>query len=329
MTKVACVTGATGNIGSHVVDELLADDWKIFALKRRSSSFNTERIDHCFHNPNLKLVYGDMTDPSSIATFVKDNQPDIFINCAAQSFVQASFLTPLDTFNQTGSSVLNCLEAIRRYSPHSRFVTCSSSEMYGSTPPPQNEETPFHPRSPYAVAKLAGYYATINYRESFGMFASNSINFNTEGPRRGPAFVTRKITMGACKIKLGLQAKLVMGPLDKMRDWGHPTDVARGLIAIVNHKTPGDFVLATNKMRSVREFAELVFSKLGMDYKDYIEFSEQYVRPAEVDALMGDYSKAQRELGWSPRISFEEMVEEMIQTDMKLAQQELLLKNNQ
>lgn len=244
------------------------------------------------------------------------------------SHVRVSFDIPEYAMDITGTGVVRCLEALRRCSPDTRFLQCSTSELYGSSPPPQDESTTFHPRSPYACAKLAGYWSTVNYREAYDMFAVNSITFNTESPRRAENFVTRKVTRAATRIKLGLQDKLVLGNLSSERDWSHAYDTARGMYTIISADSPSDYVLATGEKRSVKEFVELVFSKLDLNYKEYVDFDERYLRPTEVDALCGDASKAKESLGWEPLISFDELVDEMIEHDLELARQEKLLNDN-
>ncbi|MDP2685267.1 MAG: GDP-mannose 4,6-dehydratase [bacterium] len=326
MSKTICVSGVTGQTASYLVEQLLAEGHKVYGLIRRSSVFNTERINHLYDNPNLKLVYGDLADYSSILGFVGDVKPDEFYNLGAMSHVRVSFDIPEYTFDVTGTGVLRCLEAIRKVSPKTRFLQASSSELFGASPPPQNENTPFHPRSPYAVAKLAGYWATVNYREAYNLFACNSITYNHESPRRGETFVTRKITRAATRIKLGLQDKLLLGNLDAKRDWNHASDVARAMKLIMNLDFADDFVIGSGKMYSVQEFLELVFSKLDLDYKEFVEFDARLIRPAEVDALCADSSKIKIITGWEPLISFECLVDEMIECDMKLAEQERLIK---
>jgi GDPmannose 4,6-dehydratase len=326
--KIACITGITGQIGSYLCEDLLSKNYKVYGIKRRSSSLNTTRIDHIFNNPNLKLEFGDVTDYASLAKLISKIQPDVFINCAAQSHVRVSFDIPLYTFEATGTSVVNCLEAIRVYSPNTHFITMSSSEMFGATPPPQNEKTPFHPRSIYAVAKLAGYYSVINYREAYNLHCSNAICFNTESPRRGETFVTRKITLAACRIKLGLQDKLYLGNLQAQRDWSHALDTSAAIYQIVTAPTPGDYVVASGEMHSVEEFAQLVFAKLGLNYQDYIEFDPVYLRPSEVDALCGDATKLKTQLGWQSQYNFQQLVDEMVEYDLELARQEKLLRDH-
>jgi GDPmannose 4,6-dehydratase len=319
------ISGATGQIGSYACEKYLNEGFKVYGIKRRSSSFNTERVDHLLVNSDFKLEYGDLTDYSSIGNLVAKVKPDIFLNCGAQSHVRVSFDIPIHTMSATGDSVINCLEAIRTHSPDTRFITMSSSEMFGSTPPPQNEQTPFHPRSVYAIAKLTGYYATMHYREAYNMFCSNAICFNTESPRRGIPFATRKITFGAARCKLGLQKEIRMGNLKAQRDWQHAQDTVEALYLMSMADKPDDYCVGTGVMRSVEEFAKIVFSKLNMDYRDYIVFDPGYLRKTEVDALCCDNSKIKEKLGWKPKISFEQLVDEMIANDMELARKEKLL----
>jgi GDPmannose 4,6-dehydratase len=326
--KTACITGITGQTGSYLADLLLNEGYIVYGLKRRSSVFNTQRIDH-IRNGSLQLHYGDLTDYSSLVSWVSDIKPDLFFNMAAQSHVRISFDVPEYTMDVTGVGVMRVLEAIRKNSPQTRFLTASSSEMFGSTPPPQNELTPFHPRSPYGIAKLAGYYTCINYREAYNIHAVNAISFNHESPRRGENFVTRKITRAATRIKLGLQDGVTLGNLDAKRDWSHAADVADAMFRIINADVPDDFVVASGEMHSVKEFAELVFSKLDLDYQQYISFDPTYLRPTEVDALCGDASKLRNTLNWSPKYNFQQLVDEMVDADMKLAQKEKMLQDHQ
>jgi GDPmannose 4,6-dehydratase len=332
MTKTACVTGITGQTGSYLAEILLQEGYKVYGLKRRSSSFNTSRLDHIYqdlHVDNrLELVYGDLSDYSSIASLVAEVRPDLFFNLGAMSHVRVSFDIPEYSFDVGATGVLRCLEAIRKHSPETRFLQASSSEMFGSTPPPQDEQTPFHPRSPYAVAKVAGYYSVINYREAYNIFACNSIAFNHESGRRGETFVTRKITRAATRIKLGLQQKLYLGNLDAKRDWSHAKDVARAMYQIATSAEADDYVIASGQMHSVKEFLEVVFGKLDLKWQDYVEIDAKYFRPTEVDALCGDSLKLRTKLGWSPEYNFEQLVQEMIDSDLALAKNEKLLLEN-
>lgn len=332
MQNTAIISGITGQTGSYLAEILLNKGYKVYGLKRRSSSFNTERIDHFYtdlhQNNQLELVYGDLSDYSSIVSLVADTKPNLFFNMAAQSHVRVSFDIPEYTMDITANGVVRCLETIRKYSPHTRFLQASSSEMFGSTPPPQNELTPFHPRSPYAVAKVAGYYATINYREAYNLFSCNTICFNHESPRRSETFVTRKITRAATRIKLGLQNELWLGNLDAQRDWGHAKDYANAMYQILTSDQPDDYVVSMSEMHSVKEFAQIVFNKLKLDYTKYIKFDPKYLRPTEVDALCGDSSKLRNKLGWKPEYTFESLVDEMIESDLELARKEKLIKDS-
>lgn len=330
--KTACISGITGQTGSYIADLLLSNDYKVYGLKRRSSSLNTERIDHIYTDQHsdhkIELLYGDLADYSSLSNWIGDIKPDLFFNMGAQSHVRVSFDIPEYTMDVTGTGTLRVLEAIRKNSPQTRFLTASSSEMFGSSPPPQNEQTPFHPRSPYGVAKVAGYFFTINYREAYGLHACNAISFNHESPRRGETFVTRKITRAATRIKLCLQDKLYLGNLDAKRDWSHAADVADAMYKIIIAPEPDDYVVASGEMHSVKEFAEMVFDKLGLDYTKYVEFDRRYLRPSEVDALCGDSFKLKHFLDWHPKYNFEALVDEMIESDMELARQEKVLQDN-
>lgn len=328
----ACITGITGQTGSYLCDLLMSKGYKVYGLKRRSSSLNTERIDHVYIDPHidpskLEMIYGDLADYSSLANWIGDIKPDLFFNMGAQSHVRVSFDIPEYTMDVTGTGVLRVLEAIRKNSPKTKFLTASSSEMFGSHPPPQNEQTPFHPRSPYGVAKVAGFFATVNYREAYGLHACNAISFNHESPRRGETFVTRKITRAATRIKLGLQDKLYLGNLSAMRDWSHAADVADAMYKIITAPTADDYVVASGEMHSVEEFAKLVFGLLGLDYSKYVEFDPRYLRPSEVDALCGDPTKIKTQLGWAPSYSFLDLVQEMINSDMELARREKTIRD--
>jgi GDPmannose 4,6-dehydratase len=331
--NTACITGITGQTGSYICDLLLSKGYKVYGLKRRSSSLNTERIDHVYSDPHanghmLEMTYGDLSDYSSLSSWISDIKPDLFFNMSAQSHVRVSFDIPEYTMDVTGTGVIRVLEAIRKNSPKTKFLTASSSEMFGSTAPPQNEQTPFHPRSPYGVAKVAGYFATINYREAYGLHACNAISFNHESPRRGETFVTRKITLAAARIKLGLQAKLYLGNLSARRDWSHAADVAKAMYKIITAPRADDYVIASGMMYSVEDFAYQVFNKLDLDYTQYVEFDPRYLRPSEVDALCGDPTKLITQLGWKPEYTFDTLIEEMIASDMELARKEKILKDH-
>lgn len=323
MSPIAIITGITGQTGSYLAELLLQKNYEVHGTVRRSSNFNTQRINHIYDK--LHLHYADLSDPLSISNLLSNTKPALFFNLGAQSHVKVSFDIPEYTFDVTATGVIRALEAIHKHSPDTRFIQASSSEMFGAAPPPQSETTRFQPRSPYAVAKVAAFYATVNYRESYNMFAANSIFNNTESTRRGETFVTRKITRAATRIKLGLQDKLVLGNLDAKRDWGHAKDYANAMFQIITADTPDDYVIATGKMHSVREFAELAFSKLNLNYKDYVVSDPKYFRPAEVDALQGDYSKIKNALGWEPSCDLEQLVNEMVESDLLLAKQEKLI----
>ena len=338
MVKKALITGVTGQDGSYLAELLLSKGYEVHGLKRRSSSFNTSRIDHIyedFHKEDARffLHYGDMTDSSNLIRLVKDIEPDEIYNLAAQSHVKVSWDCPEFTANTDAMGTLRLLEAIRicGLEKKTRFYQASTSELYGLIQEPiQNEKTPFYPRSPYGVAKLYGYWITVNYRESFGMFATNGILFNHESPRRGETFVTRKITMAAAHIKLGLQEKLYLGNLNSKRDWGHARDYVEGMWRILQHDTPEDFVLATGRTTSIRDFVKMSFKHLDMDIefegegvnekgidtktgKVLIEVDPRYFRPAEVDLLLGDASKAKKLLNWEATTDLETLCKEMVE----------------
>lgn len=331
MTQTAAIFGITGQIGSYLSEILLEKNYKVYGLKRRSSSLNTERIDHLYQdkheNPKLELIYGDVCDASSVNSFIGDTKPDICFFLAAQSHVKVSFDIPDYTFDSIAGGCMRVLEAVRKNSPQTRVLNSNSSECFGSSPPPQNEQTLFHPRSPYAVAKAASHYATVNYREAYKLFAVNSICFNFESPRRLETFVTRKITRAATRIKEGLQDKLYLGNLDAKRDWQHAKDAARAMYTILNAEEPDDYVIARGEMHSVREFVEIVFSRLGLDSKKHVVIDPRYFRPSEVDALCGDATKIREKLGFQHEFSFDMLVNEMIEHDLELAKKEKLIKN--
>jgi GDPmannose 4,6-dehydratase len=328
MAKTALISGITGQDGSFLTEMLLEKGYNVYGIIRRSSSFNTDRIDHLYQDPHekdtrLRLVYGDLNDSSSLNTILKQVQPDEIYNLGAQSHVRVSFDIPEYTGEVTGLGTVRFLEAIREIGIKPRFYQASSSELYGKVvETPQTENTPFHPRSPYACAKAYAYYITVNYRESYGMFASNGILFNHESERRGETFVSRKVTRAATRIKLGLQQKLYMGNLDARRDWGHARDYVEAMWMILNADEPDDFVIATGETHSVREFIEKTFGYLDLDWKEHVEIDPRYFRPAEVDLLLGDASKARRKLGWEPKVSFDELVRLMVDHDLILAKQE-------
>ena len=329
--KKAIVTGITGQDGSYLAELLLKKGYEVYGVVRRSSTVTKSRIEHLFEDPqdtsgHLFLEYGDLADGSSLRHLLSVVKPDEVYNLAAQSHVRVSFDQPEYTADVTGVGVLRLLEAIRDFREQSgrqvRFYQASSSEMFGSTPPPQNEDTPFHPRSPYGVAKVYAYWQTVNYREAYGMHCSNGILFNHESERRGRNFVTRKITMSAGRIKTGLQDKLYLGNLDARRDWGHAADYVEAMWLMLQQDKPDDYVVATGEAHSVREFLDEVFGHLELDWNDYVEIDPYYYRAAEVDYLQGDASKARKALGWEPRISFAELARLMTDQDLELAKRE-------
>jgi GDPmannose 4,6-dehydratase len=319
--KKALVTGISGQDGSYLAELLLDKGYEVHGIVRRSSSFNTDRIDHLYHDPHetgvrLYTHYGDLSDPVALTKLLYELQPDEIYHLGAQSHVRVSFDIPEYTFDVTGAGTLRLLEAIRESGVSTRFYQASSSEMYGSAPPPQSETTPFHPRSPYAVAKVAAYWAAVNYREAYGMFASNGILFNHESERRGETFVTRKITRAVARIKHGIQDKLYLGNLEAKRDWGYAPDYVEAMWMMVQADEPDDFVVATGEAHTVREFLELSFRRAGLEWEPHVEIDPRYFRPSEVDALLGDASKARDKLGWQPRVGFEELVGIMVDADL-------------
>lgn len=319
MDKRALITGITGQDGSYLAEYLLSQGYEVIGIIRRTSSFNTERIDHLLHqnNPNFKLVYGELTDYGSLVSIIRDTDPHEIYHLGAQSHVKVSFEVPISTGSVTGLGTTAILEAARKTELDAKFYQASSSEMFGASPPPQNETTPFYPRSPYAVAKVYAYWITINYRESYGMFASNGILFNHESPRRGGTFVTKKITNAIARIKSGLQDKLILGNLDARRDWGYAPEYVMGMHKILQHSSPQDFVMGTGLSFSVRKFLEIAFDYAGLgDWKEYVESHPRYFRPAEVDHLKSDPSKAKNLLGWTPKITAENLVKIMIDYDL-------------
>lgn len=326
--KRALITGISGQDGSYLAELLLEKGYEVHGVIRRASTFNTERIDHLYVDPHdekarLFLHYGDLNDASSLQTIVADVEPDEVYNLGAQSHVRVSFDIPEYTGEITALGTVRLLEAIRRSKIDCRFYQASSSELYGkATEVPQRESTPFHPRSPYAAAKAYAFYITQNYREAYGMFATNGILFNHESERRGETFVTRKVTRAVGRIKHGLQSELYLGNLDAKRDWGHASDYVRAMWMMLQQGVPDDFVIGTGETRTVREFVERAFAHAGLDPKDFIKIDPRYFRPAEVDVLLADATKAQRELGWTAQIGFEELVTRMVDSDMELAARE-------
>jgi GDPmannose 4,6-dehydratase len=312
--RKAFITGITGQDGSYLAEILLEKDYEVYGMIRRSSSFNTARVDHIFGD--IELVFGDLTDGSSLNQLMRTIRPDEVYNLGAQSHVRVSFDIPEYTTDSGAMGTLRLLDAIREEGVEARFYQASSSEMFGKVHEvPQNEETPFHPRSPYGVGKVFGYWITRNYREAYGMFATNGILFNHESPRRGPTFVTRKITRAVGAILRGEQDSLAMGNLEAKRDWGYARDYMEGAWRMLQAEEPDDFVLATGETHSVREFLDEAFGYAGLDWHDYVRTDERYLRPAEVDLLIGDASKAKAKLGWEPTVRFQELVRMMVDAD--------------
>lgn len=325
--KRALITGVTGQDGAYLLKLLLSKGYEVHAVKRRTSTFPTARIDDLYNDPSVHgktflAHYGDLGDGLGLMRIVQEVQPDEVYNLAAQSHVQISFENPVATVLDNVGGAIHLLEAIRSLNKPCRFYQASSSEMFGSSPPPQNEETPFHPRSPYGCSKVFCYHQVINYREAYGLHASNGILFNHESPLRGETFVSRKITRAVGRIKMGIQAKLALGNLDASRDWGHASEYVEAMWRMLQQPQPGDYVVATGIMHSVRDFCDLAFRAAGLDYREFVIVDPAYVRPAEVIALRGDISRARANLGWEPRIGFEELVAEMVEADLKLAGEE-------
>jgi GDPmannose 4,6-dehydratase len=331
VTRRAFITGITGQDGSYLTELLLGKGYEVHGLVRRSSTFGTERIDHLYVDPHvdtasLFLHYGDLTDGNSLSRLFQEIQPDEIYNLGAQSHVAVSFENPIYSVDVDALGTLRLLEAARQLSKPPRFYQASSSEMYGKVREvPQREETPFHPRSPYAAAKVYSFWQCVNYREAYGMFASNGILFNHESPRRGETFVTRKVTRAATRIKLGLQEKVYLGNLDAERDWGFAGDFVEAMWLMLQQDDPGDFVVATGERHSVRDLCRESFGLLELDWEEYVEIDPRYFRPAEVDLLQGDATKARETLGWEPKVGFGELVAMMVQSDLELAQRERTL----
>ena len=335
--KKAIITGITGQDGSYLTELLLDKGYEVHGIVRRSSSFNTERIDHIYQDPHekgarLKLHYGDLADGNSLLEIIRKVGPNEIYNLGAQSHVRVSFDQPIYTVDVVGTGTLRLLEATRTFQEITgnkiRFYQASSSEMFGKVQEiPQKETTPFYPRSPYGCAKVFSHWITVNYRESYGLHASCGILFNHESPRRGETFVTRKITRAVGRIKLGMQNKLYMGNLDSMRDWGFAGDYVEAMWLMLQQEQPDDYVVATGKMISVRTFCELAFGAVGLNYKDYVEIDPRYFRPAEVEQLQGDSTKTITKLGWKPKCTVEELARMMVESDMELALREKTLRD--
>ena len=315
MTKSALITGITGQDGSYLAELLLDKGYEVYGLVRRLSTPNTTRIEHI--TEKIFLIEGDLTDQSSLNVAIQTSQPDEVYNLAAQSFVATSWNQPVLTGDVTGLGATRILEAIRQFCPDAKMYQASSSEMFGKAEVPQNENTPFHPRSPYAVAKVYAYHATVNYRESYGMFCSNGILFNHESPRRGIEFVTRKITDGVARIYYGLSKELRLGNLEAKRDWGFAGNYVKAMHLILQQKEPDDFVIATGESHSVKEFVEFAFAEAGLDWKKYVTKDERFMRPADVPELRGDITKARKKLRWEPDIKFNQLISMMVRADLE------------
>jgi GDPmannose 4,6-dehydratase len=321
MARTALITGVTGQDGSYLAELLLEKDYKVHGVMRRSSTFNTDRIDHLYQDPHeadirLVLHHGDMTDASALARLIRQIRPDEIYNLAAQSHVAVSFHQPEYTGDVDGLGVIRLLEAIREAEVPCRLYQAGTSEMFGDSPPPQNESTPFRPRSPYAAAKVYGYHVVRNYREAYGLFAVTGILFNHEGPRRGETFVTRKISRAVASIVAGQQDTLFLGNLDAVRDWGHARDYVEAMWLMLQQEEPRDYVVGTGESHSVREFCELAFGHVGLNWESFVEVDPAYFRPTEVENLHADPSRVMAELGWKPRTSFPELVQEMVEADL-------------
>jgi GDPmannose 4,6-dehydratase len=322
MSKVALVTGITGQDGSYLAEFLLSKGYKVYGLVRRSSTINFERLAHL--QDKIELLPGDLLDQNSLISALKQSEPQEVYNLASQSFVPTSWNQPVLTGEFTALGVTRMLESVRVVNPRIRFYQASSSEMFGMVrESPQNEKTPFYPRSPYGVAKLYGHWITVNYRESYDLFACSGILFNHESPRRGLEFVSRKVTYGAARIKLGLRKKLKMGDLDAERDWGYAGDYTQAMWMMLQQEKPQDYVIATGVTHSVRQLLEVAFGHLGLDYREYVETDPAFLRPAEIYHLRGDFGKAARELGWKPTVTFQELIEMMVDADMARLQNPL------
>jgi GDPmannose 4,6-dehydratase len=327
VTKSAFITGITGQDGSYLAELLLGKGYEVHGLVRRSSSFNTERLDSIYQDPHtagrsLFLHHGDLNDGVTLINLLREINPDEVYNLGAQSHVRVSFDQPVFTGDVTGIAAIRLLEAIRAAGVRTKIYQASSSEMFGATPPPQDEDTPFYPRSPYGVAKVYAYWATRNYREAYDLFAVNGILFNHESPRRGETFVTRKVTRAVARIQAGLQEKLFLGNLDAVRDWGYAPEFVEGMWRMLQHPVAQDYVLATNTAYSVRDFVRLAFEHVDLEWEKYVEHDSRYERPTEVDALIGDPSKAKKELGWEPSVFTPQLVKIMVDADIKLLDDE-------
>jgi GDPmannose 4,6-dehydratase len=328
VSRTALITGVTGQDGSYLAELLLSKGYTVHGIVRRSSSFNTERIDHIYQGPeepnrSFVLHHADLSDGVALVNMLHKLQPDEVYNLGAQSHVRVSFDAPLYTGDITGLSTVRLLEAVRSSGIDTRIYQASSSEMFGATPPPQNEKTPFHPRSPYGCAKVFAYWSTVNYREAYGMFAVNGILFNHESPRRGETFVTRKVTRAVARIKAGLQDRLYMGNLDAVRDWGYAPEYVEAMWRMLQRDQPDDYVVATGEAATVRQFLEVAFAHAGLDWAEYVRYDPKYERPSEVDALIGDAGKAEELLGWKPSVRVEELARIMVDADIRQVEDQL------
>ena len=328
MAKVAFITGITGQDGSYLAELLLAKGYEVHGLIRRSSSFNTGRLNDIYQDPhvdNRKMIlhYGDLQDSTSLANLIREIQPSEIYNLGAQSHVKVSFEIPEYTADITGTGTIRLLEAIRASGVPAKFYQASSSELYGSTPPPQNEITPFHPRSPYGAAKIFSYWSTVNYREAYGMYTSNGILFNHESPRRGETFVTRKITRAVARIAAGMEKEVYLGNLDAVRDWGYAKEYVEAMWLMLQQPKSDDFVIATGESATVRQFAEVAFKKANLNWEDHVKLDKRYLRPSEVDSLVGDASKAEKILGWKAKTNWKKLAELMVDADIQLLEDKL------
>lgn len=328
MAPVALITGITGQDGSYLTELLLSKGYEVHGVIRRSSSFNTGRLNSIYQDPhvdNRKMIlhYGDLQDSTSLAHLIREIKPIEIYNLGAQSHVKVSFEIPEYTADITGTGTIRLLEAIRASGIETKFYQASSSELFGSTPPPQNEETPFHPRSPYGVAKIFSYWATVNYREAYEMHASNGILFNHESPRRGETFVTRKITRAVARIAVGIDKEIYLGNLDAVRDWGYAKEYVEAMWLMLQQPKGDDFVVATGEAATVKQFAEAAFMRVNLDWEKYIRIDNRYLRPSEVDSLVGDATKAEKILGWKPKTNWKKLAEIMVDADVRLLEDKL------
>ena len=328
MAQVALITGITGQDGSYLAELLLSKGYEVHGLIRRSSSFNTGRLNDIYQDPhvdNRKMIlhYGDLQDSTSLANLIREIKPKEIYNLGAQSHVKVSFEIPEYTADITGTGTIRLLEAIRASGIETKFYQASSSELYGSTPPPQNEQTPFHPRSPYGAAKIFSYWSTVNYREAYAMHTSNGILFNHESPRRGETFVTRKITRAVARISAGIDKEVYLGNLDAVRDWGYAKEYVEAMWLMLQQPKGDDFVIATGESASVKQFAEVAFSRANLDWQKYVKIDKRYLRPSEVDSLVGDATKAKKILGWKPKTNWKKLAELMVDADIKLLDDKL------